>query len=499
VVFSSPLQPGHTASVSVVAQAGILNAWLDFNDDGDWLDDGEHVFADVAMSEGINVLEFTVPSAAVVTDATIARFRLSTQAGLSFTGVAPDGEVEDHAFAINDISGVVVGRHVLYNFSAWDGRDSAANARDDGAIASDKTALLPGQIATFANYTSYSRGINGLIIDVRNLAGTPTVDDFLFRMGNDSYPYGKDLNNPADDWPWAPAPVSITVRAGAGLDGADRVTLIWTDGAISKRWLQVTMRATDVTGLAANDVFYVGNAVGEAGDSAGNAVVNATDEILARNNPHGPSTLALLVDRYDYNRDKLVNATDQIIARNNRTGPSTALRLINPPLEPAGGDRGEGEAGDGRLEAGPREAGDDRWVLLDDLDSAYRDRVDDSRALPYAASTTVAVASLDARGRALPWFPVTDRPVRSLRGMPTQSASEMARPQHLPNPPQVAPIRVSVTETGGQPSPLGRLNGVNQHVELVRRVRWAAERETADELDTLDLALAELIAEWEQF
>jgi hypothetical protein len=84
--------------------------------------------------------------------------------------------------------------------------------------------------------------------------------------------------------------------------------------------------------------------VGEAGDSAGDAVVNATDEILARNNPHGPSTPALLVDRYDYNRDKLVNATDQIIARNNRTGPSTALRLINPPLEPAGGDGGEGEA-----------------------------------------------------------------------------------------------------------------------------------------------------------
>ena len=29
---------------------------------------------------------------------------------------------------------------------------------------------------------------------------------------------------------------------------------------------------------------------------------------------------------YDFNRDKLVNATDQIIARNNRTSPFTALK-----------------------------------------------------------------------------------------------------------------------------------------------------------------------------
>ena len=38
--------------------------------------------------------------------------------------------------------------------------------------------------ASFVNYTSYSRGLNGLMIDVYNLPGTPTVNDFLFRMGN---------------------------------------------------------------------------------------------------------------------------------------------------------------------------------------------------------------------------------------------------------------------------------------------------------------------------
>lgn len=60
---------------------------------------------------------------------------------------------------------MVVGRHVFYNNSAFDHNNPAANADDDRAVAPDKRALLPGQTATFANYTSYSGGINGLMID----------------------------------------------------------------------------------------------------------------------------------------------------------------------------------------------------------------------------------------------------------------------------------------------------------------------------------------------
>lgn len=56
----------------------------------------------------------------------------------------------------------VVGRHVFYNHSAWDSFDAAANAADDMAIAVDKVPLLPGGTGTFANYTSYSKGLNGM-------------------------------------------------------------------------------------------------------------------------------------------------------------------------------------------------------------------------------------------------------------------------------------------------------------------------------------------------
>ena len=92
----------------------------------------------------------------------------------------------------------VVGRLVFYNNSAFD------VASDDGAIAVDKQALLPGQSASFANYTSYSRGINGLMIDIADLpVSTLTADDFQFRVGN---------NDDPSAWPAAPAPATISVR-----------------------------------------------------------------------------------------------------------------------------------------------------------------------------------------------------------------------------------------------------------------------------------------------
>ncbi|MEM9657361.1 MAG: hypothetical protein AAF961_03280, partial [Planctomycetota bacterium] len=54
-------------------------------------------------------------------------------------------------------------------------------------------------------------------------------------------------------------------------------------------------------------------------------------EIDARNNPHTNFLdPALIDDAYDYNRDARVNATDQIIARNNQTNFLSDLNLITP-------------------------------------------------------------------------------------------------------------------------------------------------------------------------
>jgi uncharacterized repeat protein (TIGR01451 family) len=100
VAFTSPLIRGQNASVTVTASApGVLNAWLDFNGDSNWTTTGDAIFVNLALAAGANNLTFPVPATATTNLNTVARFRFATVGGLSFTGLANDGEVEDHAIA----------------------------------------------------------------------------------------------------------------------------------------------------------------------------------------------------------------------------------------------------------------------------------------------------------------------------------------------------------------------------------------------------------------
>jgi uncharacterized repeat protein (TIGR01451 family) len=92
---------GQLCTIRVTAStSGFVNAWMDFNVDGDWADAGEHVFVDVAAVAGQNNLDYAIPITAVTGVDTFARFRFSTAGGLSYDGLAPDGEVEDYKMGI---------------------------------------------------------------------------------------------------------------------------------------------------------------------------------------------------------------------------------------------------------------------------------------------------------------------------------------------------------------------------------------------------------------
>lgn len=96
VVFISLVIPGDPATVKVTASiAGFLDAWVDFNFDGDWSDDGECIFAGIPVALGANTLTFNVP-ATTPTGITYSRFRFSTTGNLGWLGFASDGEVEDY-------------------------------------------------------------------------------------------------------------------------------------------------------------------------------------------------------------------------------------------------------------------------------------------------------------------------------------------------------------------------------------------------------------------
>ena len=89
---------GATTTVTASA-AGLLDAWVDFNRDGDWLDAGEQIATNRAVVAGANSVSFSVPAAAVA-GTTFARFRISSAGGLLPTGQAADGEVEDYSVQI---------------------------------------------------------------------------------------------------------------------------------------------------------------------------------------------------------------------------------------------------------------------------------------------------------------------------------------------------------------------------------------------------------------
>lgn len=94
------------SSVVIISSgSGLLDAWVDFNQDGDWLDSGEQIFANRPVQFGRNLLSFTIPAGAK-SGTTFSRFRLSSAGGLSSTGIAEDGEVEDHRInLVNGTSG----------------------------------------------------------------------------------------------------------------------------------------------------------------------------------------------------------------------------------------------------------------------------------------------------------------------------------------------------------------------------------------------------------
>jgi hypothetical protein len=200
---------------------------------------------------------------------------------------------------------------------------------DDNAIATDKSAYLPGGGAsTFANVSSYTNGINGIMIDLAGAHGALTAADFVFKTGN---------NNSPNTWSPAPAPTLVTTRAGAGTSGSDRVELVWADGAIRNTWLEVRLRGNDTlggldtnTGLASTYVFFFGSAVADSGaGNMGSYMVNSADEISARSDPHGPGNPAAITNVNDFNRDGQVNSTDQITARSNKTVVGMELKVLN--------------------------------------------------------------------------------------------------------------------------------------------------------------------------
>lgn len=100
VVFRTPLVQGKAAIIKVLASVdGILNVWLDIDRNNTWADAGDHVFVNKNLVAGWNTLTLNVPASAIV-GKTYMRFRFDSHGGLSYDGLAENGEVEDYLVKI---------------------------------------------------------------------------------------------------------------------------------------------------------------------------------------------------------------------------------------------------------------------------------------------------------------------------------------------------------------------------------------------------------------
>lgn len=216
----------------------------------------------------------------------------------------------------------VVGRQVYYNRAISPiFNDGAPNPT--AAIDSTKSALLPGQTSTFANVVNYVRGINGLLIDVNGLVNA-SPSDFAFAVSNGVTPFTASS-----------AGASVAVLAGQGIGGSSRVKIEFADNTFRNTWLRVTVLANANTGLASNDVFYFGSAVGEmnVGNLAGPPVVlrtNASDTANVRQNQSPNQNSVGVTSVQDMNKDGRVNATDTANVRQNQS-PTGSITFFTAP------------------------------------------------------------------------------------------------------------------------------------------------------------------------
>lgn len=103
VAFVTGLARGLDNTVLVTASTtGYLQAWFDWNRDGDFDDEGEQTVIDKQISQGDSTLIVRVPIDADI-GASWARFRFGSQTGINYSGGATDGEVEDYAIEISDV------------------------------------------------------------------------------------------------------------------------------------------------------------------------------------------------------------------------------------------------------------------------------------------------------------------------------------------------------------------------------------------------------------
>ena len=216
----------------------------------------------------------------------------------------------------------VANRGVFYN--------GATGVSASTSLATDKTALLPTQSSTYANYTNYIRGLNGIAIDIANLPTSTTNAEMLESLQFTSW----DGISAAGFVPLSSAAVPSVAISSGGVGGASQVRITFPDNTVQNTWLKIEVAANDKTALATKDVFYFGNVIADfnVGNTTTRLRVNAVDTGAVRSNQSILPNSVGVTNIYDVNRDGRVNALDTSLVRSNQQ----IIGLVAPLTAPAG-------------------------------------------------------------------------------------------------------------------------------------------------------------------
>ena len=165
---------GQTDTIDVVASgAGLLDAWIDWNGDGDWSDPGEKIADGQAVIAGSNSVAISTPATAFL-GTTFARFRLSSIGIAAPTGRAVDGEVEDYAVTIEarsdlaiakmaDPEPVIAGQTLTYALTI----SNLGPSPSTGAVASDP---LPAGVSFLSSASGCTKSAGTVSCPIVGLA-----------------------------------------------------------------------------------------------------------------------------------------------------------------------------------------------------------------------------------------------------------------------------------------------------------------------------------------
>jgi hypothetical protein len=274
-VILPSLIKGQTAviPITVVGASGKLQAWIDWNADGDFTDTGEQIATNVTdngagdtnSTNGSIGVSVAVPATAVASQ-TYARFRWSTLAGLDSTSSAIDGEIEDYALTITHPP---LGCSVLDTFDSTSTQTINLTTASPGPITqtwnANIDALIGGTRTVTFGPAPKSTATNGYgLLDVANNASSGAAmkvcynangaglnanlsqtDNILFNVWEDEH------HNP-DAATRANIPMTITLSDGTNSASLtqDMVNLVYQQLGTVDGWANIRFPLASFTGLS---------------------------------------------------------------------------------------------------------------------------------------------------------------------------------------------------------------------------------------------------------